>query len=147
MLYLFRRYLVLFSSYRKKLSWTADHSLRNRAESVFKSEMDKLSSPAAPAPIPSTEQKESIFIRFKTSVEKEPETKKYLDSEESDSLKDLELFPKVRSLYVRSNTTLPSSAAVERLFSCAGLIMTPLRSRVTDNNFEAKVLLNFNADL
>ena len=35
-------------------------------------------------------------------------------------------------------------ASVERLFSCAGLIMTPLRTRVTDANFEAKVLLNFN---
>ena len=35
-------------------------------------------------------------------------------------------------------------AAVERLFSCAGLIMTPNRARVTDSDFEAKVLVKFN---
>jgi hypothetical protein len=46
--------------------------------------------------------------------------------------------------FVQYNTTLPSSASVERLFSLAGLVLTPNRARVSDDNFEMKVLLKFN---
>ena len=59
-------------------------------------------------------------------------------------LESLKLYPKVQELYNKSNTTIPSSAAVERLFSCDGLIFTPLRSRVLDENFVAKSLLKYN---
>ena len=52
--------------------------------------------------------------------------------------------PKIKAVFMKTNTTLPSSAAVERLFSCAGLILTPIRARVTDANFEAKVLIKYN---
>ena len=77
------------------------------------------------------------------ATEEVPETSQYLQSPLA-SLDQLELFQTVKRIHTRCNTTLPSSASVERLFSCAGLIMTPLRTRVTDANFEAKVLLNFN---
>jgi hypothetical protein len=53
-------------------------------------------------------------------------------------------FPAVCKLFVRTNTALPSNASVERLFSCAGLILTYNRARVGDGNFEAKVLLKMN---
>jgi hypothetical protein len=53
-------------------------------------------------------------------------------------------FPAVRKLFVRTNTALPSNTSVERLFRCAGLILTPNRARVGDGNFEAKVLLKMN---
>jgi hypothetical protein len=36
---------------------------------------------------------------------------------------------------------LPASAAVERLFSCAGLTMNKKRTRLTDNIFESLVFL------
>ena len=60
------------------------------------------------------------------------------------SLATLGGFPKVKKIFVRTNTILPSSASVERLFSCAGLVFTPIRCKESDEHLEAKVLLKFN---
>jgi len=42
---------------------------------------------------------------------------------------------------IRLNTSLPASAACERLFSCAGLTMNSHRTRISDKLFEQLVLL------
>lgn len=42
------------------------------------------------------------------------------------------------------NAGLPASAAVERLFSHAGLICTPKRSKLSDENFSLLLFLKFN---
>jgi len=48
-------------------------------------------------------------------------------------------------LFIRYNTALPSSAAVERLFSTAGNVLRPKRSSLTASNFEQLVLLKGNS--
>ena len=45
------------------------------------------------------------------------------------------------------NTGLPASAAVERLFSQAGLVFTAKRNRLTDKHFEMLVFLKVNKNV
>lgn len=54
-------------------------------------------------------------------------------------------FPIMRSLFVKYNTPLPSSAPVERLFSFATMINLPQYNRLTDVHFEQRVLSKANA--
>lgn len=61
------------------------------------------------------------------------------------SLECLHRYPAVRTIFKRYNTALPSSAPVERLFSFAGMVYAPKRSRLTDRRFEQLVLLKANA--
>jgi hypothetical protein len=50
-------------------------------------------------------------------------------------------------LFIRYNTPLPSSAAVERLFSSGSDILRPKRSTLTADNFEKLVFLKGNLHL
>ena len=65
--------------------------------------------------------------------------------EDSDShLGNLHHHKMMQKLFVKYNTTLPSSAPVERLFSLGGLTLAPRRSSLSDAMFERLVLLKSN---
>ena len=49
--------------------------------------------------------------------------------------------------FMRYNTSIPSSAAVERLFSMGSNIMRPKRNRLTSTNFEMLLFLKGNSKL
>jgi hypothetical protein len=68
------------------------------------------------------------------------ELSKYL-SDKSQDLSSLDLYPHIRKLYISLNTGLPSSAAVERLFSLGGRVFCPLRSRLSASHFEMMTFL------
>jgi len=59
-----------------------------------------------------------------------------------DVLKD---YPTVLKVFLRFNTPLPSSAPVERLFSYAGLVLSPRRCSLSDKMFEKLVFLKCNS--
>jgi len=67
----------------------------------------------------------------------------FLEDKHKD-FKSLNKFPHVKQLFLKYNVILPSSAAVERLFSFAGMINTPKRSCLSDKSFEKLVFLKGN---
>jgi hypothetical protein len=48
-------------------------------------------------------------------------------------------YPAVAEAFKKSNSTLPSSATVERLFSAAAQILTNRRCTLSDDNFDKLV--------
>jgi hypothetical protein len=66
--------------------------------------------------------------------------------DESKSVDSLKKFPTVKQAFIRYNTGTPYSVTVERLFSAGGQILTPRRSRLSDDHFEMLLLLRANKD-
>lgn len=56
----------------------------------------------------------------------------------------LHAFPVVRATFLKFNTLLPSSAPVERMFSFATMFDISKFNRLTDENFERRVLSRAN---
>jgi hypothetical protein len=62
-------------------------------------------------------------------------------------LASLHKYSLIKKVFISSDTGLPSSAAVERLFSLGGQILTPRRNRLSDEHFEMLVLLRANRSM
>jgi hypothetical protein len=56
----------------------------------------------------------------------------------------LRKYPTVMKMFMKYNTPLPSSGAVERLFSYSSMVLSPKRKSTSDNNFEKLTLLKVN---
>ena len=63
----------------------------------------------------------------------------------SHNTQQLHRYAAVAKLLIKCNTTLLSSATVERLLSAAGQLLLPRRNRLQDNMFEILLFLNKNA--
>ena len=50
----------------------------------------------------------------------------------------------LKRAFIKYNTSIPSSAHVERFFSAGGLVFDNLRGKTSDKNFEMALLLKFN---
>ena len=69
----------------------------------------------------------------------------FLTSTRSD-LRLVKDFPLIEKVFRQNNTTVPSSAPVERLFSHGGNIFNKKRQNLTDDHFEMSLLLKINRD-
>lgn len=72
------------------------------------------------------------------------EVRKYVEGS-GKSLECLQDFPRVKQLFLKYNTTLPSAAPVQRLFSQKGNLVTSQRNFLTDDYFERIQLLRYNS--
>lgn len=99
------------------------------------------------APVGNELEDDDNFFSFHspqlTSSTAKDEVQRYLQDSEK-TLASLKAYPVIRALFLKYNTTLPSSAPVERLFSHGGLVFTPHRNRMTDKHFEQVLLLRYN---
>jgi hypothetical protein len=68
------------------------------------------------------------------------EVDNYLEDPSSE-LSSLFKYPNILKLYVKLNTGLPASAAVERLFSLGGRVFTLIRANMISEHFEVLVFL------
>ncbi|XP_052455230.1 zinc finger BED domain-containing protein 4-like isoform X2 [Carassius gibelio] len=70
----------------------------------------------------------------------------YLQGTNKD-LKCLNEFPGVKKVFIKFNTTLPSSVPVQQLFNNGGNIMTPKGHHLSDEHFERVLLLRYNSKI
>lgn len=80
----------------------------------------------------------SAKVNTDNTIEKEIQD--YLKSDCTETELVLQ-FPRIHQAFLRFNASLPSSAAVERLFSSAGQILVPRRCKLSDSMFEKLVFL------
>lgn len=90
------------------------------------------------------EEDDFLFSEELVSDQPNGEVERYYNTVYTGDLKILNSLPMMKQMFVKFNTSLPSSASVERLFSVAGDICTKKRSRITDQNFENTLLYKIN---
>ncbi|KAK5914156.1 hypothetical protein CgunFtcFv8_008615 [Champsocephalus gunnari] len=74
------------------------------------------------------------------------EIRKYVEGT-GKSLECLQDFPRMKQLFLKYNTTLPSTAPIQRLFSQKGNLVTSQRNFLTDDYFERIQLLRYNSNV
>ncbi|KAJ0001452.1 hypothetical protein NQD34_006472 [Periophthalmus magnuspinnatus] len=87
--------------------------------------------------------KPSVQVQSRTVTE---EIKKYVEGT-GKTLECLQDFPRVKQLFLKYNTMLPSTAPVQRLFSQKGNLVNCQRNVLTDGYFERIQLLKYNGHL
>ena len=77
----------------------------------------------------------------------ENEISTYLSKSPNKLLLSLNETPSIKSVFIKYNTPLPSSASVERVFSVGSAVLTKKRGRMSDQHFEKVMLLKCNNNL
>ncbi|XP_041852003.1 uncharacterized protein LOC121646934 isoform X2 [Melanotaenia boesemani] len=127
-----------------RTTWTCN-------EEILKSGLDYIKSHLKDQPTvhsgntPQSSDEDDFFSTIKKGKahENTKELESYLANPDDD-MDVLKSYPAVCHLSLMLNTPLPASAACERLFSTAGLILHPKRARIGSENFENQLLLKLN---
>lgn len=81
------------------------------------------------------------FLNFDHVDTFKPDEADFFLKDPDKNMKMLNKYPQIKEFFIRYNTTIPTSAPVERLFSQASLILTVRRNRLSDSLLEMLLLL------
>ena len=92
------------------------------------------------------DEEDREFFALKRKTLPETSLDQYLQTSSSD-LRCLNAWPDLKELFIRLNTPLPASAAIEKQFNCTELISKGQLSRMSDETFEHLVFCKLNERL
>ena len=87
-----------------------------------------------------------LFDEIEPSGRLDDEVDRFLKDRDT-SIGMLDNYPQIKSLFVKYNTVIPTSAPVERLFSLAALILTIRRNKLSDSMLEMLIFLKIALNL
>ena len=133
---------------RFKLRWIKEDTKREYAKSLLEKEMEKhMQAANTDENLLEKSMEFDEFFNFTEPVSICKSVKSELTSflnDDNKMIESLNMYPKIKQLFLKYNSALPSSAPVERLFSMGGQIFTPRRNRLCDDKFEKQLLLRAN---
>ena len=133
-----------------KLSWVDDTLKKAQYTQLLETACSTLTNeiePGAPDSDAVETEDEDRFLNLHTSSlsanNDNSQCLAYL-SDPDRSIAMLSRYPKIKHLFIKYNTDIPSSAAVELLFSSASIVLCKRRNRLCDETFEKLLLLRQN---
>lgn len=131
-----------------KTNWTTNQEIIEKGLRHIRGMLDNMEqqTEVASSGAEDVDDDEELFFKVKKSDHSARAVlDQYLHSTSEDTATiGIAAWPKLKPLFVRLNAALPASAAVERLFSCAGLIMSHKRTRLSDKHFENLLFCKMN---
>ena len=138
-----------------KLKWVEGQVKKDQYKQMFIGEMRKFDDEMSIVEDRNAEsdvasQKKKDFYEFESDEEEscidsvEVQAAEYFSM--AREINCLHKFPTIKRIFLKYNTTIPSSAPVERLFSLGNLVLTPRRNRLNAFRFEKLLLLRYNKD-
>lgn len=141
-----------------KSSFIENDNDERRARHILREECMKMSTTNQTENIDTSTLAESqtnnFFVSFQRSTLRRNSIEHEIDgeivrflSDTRDNMTILSEYPSIKNIFVRFNTSLSSSAPIERVFSQCKLIFRPQRNRLLSDNFERAIFLKINSDL
>lgn len=134
-----------------KLNWINNHEDKKTAEEMFIRECRKIAQDIGRLENAASTTEYTFYDRFLENDFPQERNRHFMDEiSRFLSISSLEVlvlhdYPVIRKVFRKFNSTISSSAPIERLFSQGPLIFTARRNRLSATNFEKALLLNKNS--
>jgi hypothetical protein len=129
-----------------KLKWLTGQK-KDIAVSYLEDLLGMKSNESSPDGTQVTVDPDDDFFNFRPKKHSEQEELQEFLKSNNCNIEMLNNFPTLKKAFIKYNTPLPSSASVERLFSCGGLVLTPQRGHLNDDTMEQQLLLKLNNNI